>query len=68
MSSFVEPHHLYVFRMKNGKKKLAYGPSPELAFEYLKLRLTASEIALVDPSQHEKITQRLIREHVRDLG
>jgi len=68
MSSFTQPHHLYVFRMKNGKKKIAYGPSPEAAFEYLRLRLTEPEIALVDPTQYEKISQRQIRNYVRDLG
>jgi hypothetical protein len=29
MSSFSNPHFMYLFEMTNGKKKLAYGQSPE---------------------------------------
>ena len=31
MSSFSNPHRMYLFNLKNGKKKLAYGESPENA-------------------------------------
>ena len=41
MSSFVSPHRMYLFTLKNGKKKLAYGESPEDALEILRIRLTA---------------------------
>ena len=44
MSSFNSPHHLYLFAMQNGKKKLAYGPSPAEAYENLKLRLTPATL------------------------
>ena len=44
MSSFANPHFLYVFDMTNGKKKLAYGASPDDAYESLKLRLTEKEV------------------------
>lgn len=29
MSSFSNPHYMYLFEMTNGKKKLGYGQSPE---------------------------------------
>src|SRR5512143_3486918 len=47
MSSFSNPHYLYLFEMKNGKKKLAYGQSPEDALEILRLRLTEDEMAQI---------------------
>ena len=40
MSSFSNPHFMYLFELKNGKKKLAYGESPEDALEILGMRLT----------------------------
>ncbi len=45
MSSFNNPHYLYLFAMTNGKKKIAYGSSPEDAYESLQLRLTEQEMA-----------------------
>ena len=39
MSSFSNPHYMYLFDMKNGKKKLAYGQSPEDALQILRFRL-----------------------------
>ena len=41
MSSFSNPHYMYLFEMKNGKKKLAYGQSPEDALNILAMRLSA---------------------------
>ena len=35
MSSFSNPHYMYLFEMTNGKQKLAYGQSPEDALEIL---------------------------------
>ena len=40
MSSFQNPHHIYLFAMKNGKKKLSYGTTADDAFENLRLRLS----------------------------
>ena len=45
MSSFSNPHHMYLFAMQNGKKKLAYGQSPDDALEILRLRLSEAEMA-----------------------
>ncbi len=68
MSSFNNPHHLYLFSMKNGKKKLAYGPSPDEAFENLRLRLTEAEMAEINNEEYIKIPQRELHEHIDELG
>lgn len=68
MSSFDTPHHLYLFAMKNGRKKLAYGSNPEDAYEGLKLRLTSKEIAEVIEEQCTRIAQRELQAHVSELG
>lgn len=68
MSSFDTPHHMYLFAMKNGKKKLAYGSTPEDALNILKLRLTDKEIAEIISDQYLKITQREMRAHLAELG
>ena len=68
MSSFNNPHHMYLFALKNGKKKLAYGSTAEDALHILKLRLTDKEIAEIIPSEYLKITQREMRAHLAELG
>ncbi len=49
MSSFSNPHYMYLFEMTNGKQKLAYGESPEDALEILRIRLTNAEMAEITP-------------------
>ena len=68
MSSFSNPHHMYLFAMKNGKKKLAYGQSPEDALEILRIRLSEAEMAEIIPDQYVKINQRQLQQHVKELG
>ena len=68
MSSFSSPHYLYLFAMTNGKRKLAYGTSPEDAYKNLKLRLTEKELALVIKEQSTRIAQRELQQHVHELG
>jgi hypothetical protein len=68
MSSFNSPHHIYLFLMKNGKRKLGYGPSAEEAFENLRLRLTEAEMAEIDKDQYLRIPQRELQQHVKELG
>ena len=55
-------------QLKNGKKKLAYGESPEDALEILRIRLDAREMAELLPDQFIKINQRELQQYVRDLG
>ena len=68
MSSFNNPHHFYLFAMRNGKKKLAYGPSSEAAFEYLKLRLTSKEMEGISKDQFIRIPQRDLQKYAHELG
>ena len=68
MSSFSNPHYMYLFDLKNGKKKLAYGQSPEDALEILSYRLTEEEYDEVIKDQYVKISQRKLQEYVQQLG
>ncbi|HZQ10637.1 MAG TPA: hypothetical protein VFD70_28930 [Anaerolineae bacterium] len=68
MSSFNNPHHIYLFEMKNGKQKLAYGSTPEDAYESLRLRLEEPEIALVIQDKYIKIPQRDLQKYIHNLG
>lgn len=68
MSSFSNPHYMYLFEMKNGKQKLAYGESPEDALEILRVRLTEEEMAQIFPDRYTKISQRRLQEHIHNLG
>jgi hypothetical protein len=68
MSSFSNPHFMYLFALKNGKKKLAYGQSPEDALAILQIRLTEQEMNEILPDQYVKILQRDLQQHVGELG
>ena len=68
MSSFSNPHNMYLFEMKNGKQKLAYGQSPEDALEILSIRLTEEEMAEIIPDQFKRISQRKLQENIHNLG
>jgi hypothetical protein len=68
MSSFSNPHYMYLFQMKNGKQKLAYGQSPEDALDILRIRLDEAEMALIIPDKYQKISQRRMQEYVDNLG
>ena len=68
MSSFSNPHYMYLFALKNGKKKLAYGQSPEDALDILRIRLTEIEMSEVVTDQYMKISQRELQQHVSELG
>lgn len=68
MSSFSNPHYMYLFSLKNGKKKLAYGQSPEDALEILAMRLTPEEMEQVVRDDFIKINQRKLQEYVHLLG
>ncbi len=54
--------------MTNGKQKLAYGSTPEDAYESLRLRLADEEIAQVVKEKCIKIPQRELQKHVHNLG
>jgi len=68
MSSFSNPHYMYLFDLKNGKKKLAYGESPQDALEILRVRLSAEEMAEIIPDSFVKINQRQLQKYIHELG
>ncbi len=68
MSSFSNPHYMYLFEMKSGKKKLAYGQSPEDALNILAMRLSEAEMAQINREQYLKIRQRDLQQYVPELG
>ena len=68
MSSFSSPHYMYLFSLKNGKKKLAYGASPEDALDILRIRLSEAEMADILPDEYQKINQRQLQQYARELG
>lgn len=68
MSSFSNPHYMYLFDLKNGKKKLAYGASPENALDILAIRLTPDEMDEIIRDKFVRISQRDIQKHISVLG
>lgn len=68
MSSFSNPHYMYLFELKNGKQKLAYGESPEDALDILRIRLTDEEMAEILPDRYIKISQRQLQKYIHNLG
>ncbi|MCB0109519.1 MAG: hypothetical protein KDE53_26535 [Caldilineaceae bacterium] len=59
---------MYLFDLKNGKKKLAYGQSPEDALEILRIRLTDEEMTEILVDRYTEISQRELQQHVSELG
>ena len=68
MGSFNKPHYMYIFEMKNGKQKLAYGNTPEEALDILAIRLSDEEMELINRDQYKKISQRRLQEYIGNLG
>lgn len=68
MSSFSNPHYMYLFDLKNGKQKLAYGESPEDALDILRIRLSDNEMDEVVADAYIKISQRELQKYVGNLG
>lgn len=68
MSSFSNPHFMYLFEMANGKKKLAYGQSPEDALEILSFRLPQEEMDQIHGDKYTKIRQRDLQKYTNQLG
>lgn len=68
VSSFSTPHRMYLFDMKNGRKKLAYGQDPADALEILGMRLPPEEMAGILPDQYIRIRQQDVQKYIHDLG
>jgi hypothetical protein len=68
MSSFSNPHYMYLFEMRNGKKKLAYGQNPADALDILRIRLSEDDMAQIIGDRYTKIRQRDLQKYVSELG
>lgn len=70
MSSFSNPHFMYLFALKDkqGKRRLAYGQSPEDALNTLSFRLTPQEMDQIVKDDYLKIHQRQLQEYVHLLA
>jgi hypothetical protein len=69
VSSFANPHHIYLFPLRNGKKKLTWGTSPDDAFGTLQLRLSDKEMADVLREGWIKLNhQREMHAYLDQLG
>jgi hypothetical protein len=68
MSSFSNPHFMYLFDLKNGRKKLAYGQTPEDALDILRIRLNEAEMGEIVTDRFIKINQRELQQYVHELG
>lgn len=68
MSSFSNPHYMYLFALKSGKKKIAYGQSPEDALTILSMRLSPEEMDDIIKEDYLKIHQREMQKYVHLLG
>lgn len=68
LPAFRPPHALYLFDMKDGKKKLGYGESPEDALEVLSMRLTDAEMGEIVRDEWVKVDQREMQLVVPSLG
>jgi len=68
MSSFSNPHYMYLFALKSGKKKIAYGQSPENALEILSMRMSQEEMDEIIKDDYLKIHQREMQKYVHLLG
>lgn len=61
-------HALYLFTLRDGRRKLAYGTSPADALAVLALRLPAAELAEILPDSAQRLSQRALRQHIGALG
>jgi hypothetical protein len=68
MTTQNKPHIIYLFDMTNGKKKLAYGKSPEDALEILSLRLTEEEMTQIKIDTYCRIRKKDLFSYIDQLG
>ena len=61
-------HHFYLFDLRNGKQKLAYGATPEDALEALRMRLPAEAPDAIEKDRYRVIKQRDLQQYVDRLG
>lgn len=60
--------YLFALKDKDGKRKLAYGQSPEDALEILSYRLSKEEMDEIVKDDYVKINPRKLQEYVEELA
>jgi hypothetical protein len=68
MSSFANPHRLYLFELEDGRRKLAYGRDPTDALEILAMRLTREEMVRIRKDRWIRIRQQDLHRYIGMLG
>lgn len=68
MSSFETPSFFYLFALKGGGKRIAYGRNPEDALEVLSFWHTPEEMAQIDRNDYVRIQQRDLTKHTHELA
>jgi hypothetical protein len=68
MSDQNRQNSIYLFEMRNNKKKLAYGKTAEDALAILSLRLTTKEMEQIIQDKYSRIKRKDILYHVDQLG
>jgi len=63
-----KPSRFYLFPLKDGRKRLAYGVDPEEAREILSMRMSETEMDMIADMPPEEVRQQDIHPHVKELG
>lgn len=64
----LKAHKIYLFTLKNGKKRFAFGDDPEHAKRIMSYRMTPEEMAELSDEPPEAIRQAEMQKYVRELG
>ena len=59
---------IYLFTLRNGKRKLGYGNDPDDARRILSHRLTPTEMAQITTDPPERIRQQELQRWTKELG
>ncbi len=63
-----KPSRFYLFPLRSGKKRIAYGESPEQAREIMSWRMSVEEMAQIAEGPIIEVRQQDIHPHLKELG
>jgi hypothetical protein len=63
-----QPSHFFLFSLKSGRKRLAYGRSLEEALEIMSWRMTADEMGQMTGDAPVEVRQQDIHPYLKELG
>lgn len=64
----LKSHKIYLFTLRNGKKRFAYGDDPEHAKKIMAYRMTPAEMLELSDDPPVAIRQAEMQKYVKDLG